>query len=185
MLFRLHDPVNKSTNLPSYRKEGTKMEHSQSVTFSQLTQDHIARLKDAFQMIDGNGDGEISQQDLSKIHQNIGKSISEDELKKMLGKTEESTSATISFPEFLAIMCETMGEFPEEAELIRCLKTLSNNEESELEVSMNELISHLKDAGFENAEQEFEKVFKTFSANQQTTGDKIFKGKQFLDTVMD
>lgn len=158
------------------------MESSKSITFNQLNQDYISKLKDAFQMIDDDGDGIIQHNDLKKILQNVGKNVADEDVENMLKKANGSDSG-ISFPEFLSLMSSTTGEFPEEEELIECLQNISDVQDSNMNITIDTLIKQLKEAGFENPEEEFDKIFKTFSSKQQTTNQILFKGQQFLNTI--
>ncbi|KAG0661759.1 hypothetical protein C6P45_001264 [Maudiozyma exigua] len=155
------------------------MDHSKSLNFSQLSQDHITKLKDAFQMIDQDGDGTISKKDLQEILTSMGKGNSDEEINKMLNGKEG-----VSFPEFLSLMSELSGEFPEEEELRECLRNLAQ-EQGSLIIPLDDLIQALKTAGFSNPEEQFAKIFKTFTTTQKITSTKVFKGDSFLGTISD
>ena len=157
------------------------MSDNDSLTFSKLTQTHIQRLKDAFQTIDDDGDGAISQRDLDKIFKSIGKQMKPEQLESMLSTANAKDDEGITFPEFLSIMGETMGKYPEDTEIVNCLKVLSDN--NELNVPVDDLLSYLKDAGYPKAEIEFEKLFREFTSDQDFAGKKVFKGKQFMNTI--
>lgn len=157
------------------------MSDQDSLTFSRLTQTHIQRLKDAFQTIDDDGDGAISQKDLDKTYKSIGRKMKPEQLESMLSASKDKDDEGITFPEFLSIMGETMGKYPEDTEIVNCLKVLSGNEE--LNVPLDEMLNYLKDAGYPNAEREFEKLFKEFTSDQDFAGRKVFKGKQFMNTI--
>lgn len=170
----------KDVNKERIQQHSQKMQNSESLSFSHLTQAHINKLKDAFQMIDQDGDGSISQDDLNKVFHSIGKQMSDAQLQKMLQNEESERENSIMFPEFLSLMSSTIGEFPEDNEIADCLKSLSGNDG--LQISLEELFIHLKEAGFQNPEKEFEKLLKEFSSNHQS-GEKVFKGEQFLNTI--
>ena len=146
------------------------MDHSESLTFNQLTQDYINKLKDAFQMLDEDEDGLISRGDLTKIYATLGKTLTDEEWSKMVPDNDTSTAEVgeegVSFPIFLSIMGKNLSQFPEREEL-------------------NEVIDSLKEAGFENPEEEFAKLFKLFTTNQQATEERTFRGKLFLDSITD
>ncbi|CCF56326.1 hypothetical protein KAFR_0B00260 [Kazachstania africana CBS 2517] len=159
------------------------MERNTSVTFNQLTQNFIQKLKDAFQMIDDDGDGYISEGDLKKILQSIGRNPAEDELNAMLSRPNGKRGVNgISFPEYLSLMADLTGEFPEEEELIECFNIVSDENKT---ILVKDLVESLKEAGFENPEVEFAKILKNHSSNQQSSGKKVFKSNQFLDTIID
>lgn len=158
------------------------MDHSVSLNFSQLSQDHIKKLKDAFQMIDVDGDGSINRDDLRSMLESIGKPYSDEVLDKMLSRNGKIVES-IGFPEFLSLMSDLSGEFPEETELLECMRNLSGN--NDVHISLDELIKTLKEAGFKDPENEFAKIFKNFTSTQKTTSTKIFKGDNFLNSISD
>ncbi|SMN22862.1 similar to Saccharomyces cerevisiae YPR188C MLC2 Regulatory light chain for the type II myosin, Myo1p [Maudiozyma saulgeensis] len=159
------------------------MDHSVSLNFSQLSQEHITKLKDAFQMIDADGDGIISKTDLQEMLASMGKQNSDEVIEQMLSSKGSSTDG-LNFPEFLSLMSGLSGEFPEEDELKQCLRNLAD-EQGSLNVPLDDLLQSLKDAGFANPEEKFAKIFKTFGSTQKTTSTKIFKGESFLATISD
>lgn len=152
------------------------MEKSQSVTFSQFTQNQIQKLKDAFQYIDEDGDGVISQKDLRKILSDLSKQSDEMQLQEMIGTEKEG----ITFPEFVSIMGERIESLPEESELIEALKTFSKENE-EMMIKVDELETYLASAGFKD-KKELDKVLQHF-VTKQVSGGQVFKGKKFLETI--
>lgn len=156
------------------------MEHSQSITFNQLNQEYISRLRDAFQMFDDDGDGMINESDLIKSLQSVGKIIESNDpvLNKMLSGKEE-----ITFAEFLNVMSQQSGEFDEE-ELEQSLLQLSSTSiieshektTAKYEIQEGDLIKLIEQNGIEDI-HEFDKIFQTFIRKG------VFNGKQFLDTI--
>ncbi|CAI1787033.1 hypothetical protein SEUBUCD646_0P04480 [Saccharomyces eubayanus] len=163
------------------------MNHSESLTFNQLTQDYINKLKDAFQMLDEDEDGIISRKDLAKMYATLGKTLTDEEWSNMVPSNENTTKEVgvegVSFPIFLSIMGKNLSQFPEREELEKSFKSLS--EKDDLNIPLNEVIESLKEAGFENPEEEFAKLLKLFTTNQQSTDEKTFRGKLFLDSITD
>lgn len=157
-----------------------RMEHSQSITFNQLNQEYISRLKDAFQMFDDDGDGKISRADLMKSLESVGKIVDENSplMSQMLNGKE-----TINFSEFLNMMSQKSGEFDEEM-LEQSLLQLSSDSKRDsngkvklnYEIQEDVLIKLIKETGVEDI-HEFDKIFQTFVKKG------IFNGKQFLDTI--
>lgn len=156
------------------------MEHSQSITFNQLNQEYISRLKDAFQMFDDDGDGMINESDLIKSLQSVGKIVDANDpiISKMLSDKE-----TVTFAEFLNVMSQQSGEFDEE-ELEQSLLQLSSSSTTDssgktnlkYEIQENELIKLIEENGVDDI-HEFDKIFQTFIRKG------VFNGKQFLDTI--
>lgn len=158
------------------------MQADEPLNFNQLSQNHIKTLKDAFEMLDDDGDGRISQKDLRTVFRSIGQQITDEQLQEMLQVgNPEGVNEGIAFSEFLSILSRTVGSLPEDSEITDCLKTLSDDKE--LRVPLDELIVQLKEAGFQDPETEFEGIFRDFSAVSQVTGRKTFKGMQFLNTI--
>lgn len=97
--------------------------------------------------------------------------------------TAEVGEEGVSFPIFLSIMGKNLSQFPEREELEESLKAIGRGHD--LNVPLNEVIDSLKEAGFENPEEEFAKLFKLFTTNQQATEERTFRGKLFLDSITD
>lgn len=158
------------------------MQTSESLNFSQLSQNHIKTLKDAFQMLDDDGDGRISEKDLGTILRSVGKQSTDEQTKAMLSVGDtQSTNEGIAFSEFLSVMSRTVGEFPDDSEITDCLESLSD--EKDLQIPLDDLVAQLKEAGFQDPEVEFERIFKDFTAVSKVSGRKTFKGTQFLNTI--
>lgn len=178
-LYRKHLIIRRNNNKSTQIE---RMQTSESLNFSQLSQNHIKTLKDAFQLLDDDGDSRISEKDLRTIFLSVGKQVTDEQIRGMLqrGYTQEPDE-TVAFSEFLSIMSRSVGAFPEESEVADCLKSLSGSKE--LQVPLDDLISQLKEAGFQDPEIEFERIFKDYTAVSQVTGRKTFKGAQFLNTI--
>lgn len=150
------------------------------MNFSSLTHSHITKLKDAFQTIDEDGDGVISQQDLNKILCSLGKQLPDSQLQAMLQGPNCGSEDGVTFPRFLSLMSATLGDLPEESEIAKCLKTLSDK--GDLQLPLVELIARLKEAGFQNPEKDFARILSEFSTENHINNEKVFKGDQFLNT---
>ena len=154
-----------------------------SVSFNQLTQDQIKRLKDAFLLIDEDGDGSITTEDLRKALKGVGKSPTDEELSSMLGQVKSAGNEGIKFPEFLTLMGGLTDEFVDDEEIMSCFKDFMADGTGR--VSVDELVKYLKEAGYDDPETRFAKVFDVFSAFQKTTGETVFRTEQFLNTISD
>ncbi|SCU83664.1 LADA_0C12794g1_1 [Lachancea dasiensis] len=153
------------------------MERSESALFSQLSNDQIQKIRDAFQFIDEDGDGRISKKDLVKMYSNLGKSQMEAQIDQMLAS---ENNKELTFPEFLTLMGERLRNFPEDQEMSDALRAFNPSGGNELNVDVAELKSYLRDAGSDMTA--IEAVLKQFCATQ-LSGEQIFKGQKFLDTI--
>lgn len=158
-------------------------QRSDSVSFNQLTQDQIKRLKDAFLLIDEDGDGSITTEDLRKALKSVGKSATDEELSLMLGQVKSAETEGIKFPEFLTLMGGLTDEFSDDEEIVNCFKDFMTDGTGR--VSVDELVKYLKEAGYDNPETRFARVFDVFSSLQKATGETIFRAEQFLNTISD
>lgn len=160
------------------------MNHSPSINFDQLSPELIERLKNAFQMIDDDGDGSITEDDLSKIFKSLDINMESKDLKAMLSMN--SKDHNISYPEFLTLMSNSINRFPNRSELENALSILSKNKDDrELNIPKDEIINSLKEAGFQDPEGEFQDILKNFSSDKQKANEGDFKGKRFLNTIAD
>ncbi|CUS25161.1 LAQU0S29e00232g1_1 [Lachancea quebecensis] len=153
------------------------MEKSPSTSFSQFTQAQIQRMRDAFQFIDDDGDGEISKEDLQKVYSNLGKPDVSEQIIAMLGEK----AGELTFPEYLTVMGDRMGKLPDEEELLDALRTFSKNPGHEMSIDANELRAFLNDAGFKD-KSKLDKILAQFCTTQ-LSGDQVFKGRKFLETL--
>lgn len=83
---------------------------------SQLSEDQLAAIKQAFSLFDKNGDGKITTKELGTVMESLGENPTEAELKEMISEVDTDGSGTIEWSEFLKMMKERKkeGEFNEE-----------------------------------------------------------------------
>ncbi|AMD22462.1 HHL308Wp [Eremothecium sinecaudum] len=146
--------------------------------FSQFTQLQIKTLRDAFQLIDDDGDRVISEQDLGKFWQVLGKKPSDDEIKSML---DMGNGCNLTFPVFLSIMSNSLGLLPAENDICEALKIFCKEDDFELNCDIKELKEYVSMAGFSQSDN-FDKLVESFTY-QTITGEQVFKGKRFLETI--
>ncbi|KAL6947436.1 hypothetical protein ACO0RG_000010 [Hanseniaspora osmophila] len=167
------------------------MNSSKSTTFSDFSATQIKQLKEAFEIIDDDGDGYISKQDLKKIFaglnlKNEGTKIDDETtIKEMFAEFDDADS--ITYPQYLSLMGSLLGDFPERGDIETamgtfCTSTKQLGEKDLNSIDYNELVKYLKLAGFDD-EDEIHKALKNFSAESKVTGQKIFKGEKFLETI--
>ncbi|EDO19251.1 hypothetical protein Kpol_1050p111 [Vanderwaltozyma polyspora DSM 70294] len=153
------------------------MDSSTSVNFNVLSSELIDRLKVAFQMIDDDGDGSITKEDLKKTFKTLGVTIGENELDGMLNSG--GVGEEVSFPEFLRVMSGSFEQFSSKKELEDSFKNISS--ESDGNVSQQELTMHLKEAGFQDAESQFSEITKHYGGGDKKNGK--FKSELFLNSI--
>lgn len=75
-----------------------------------LTAEQIQEFRQAFDIIDRNGDGAITTDDLATVMRAIGQSPTANELTDMIREVDADGNDTIDFTEFLALMSRQMRQ---------------------------------------------------------------------------
>lgn len=139
---------------------------------SKLPSEQITKLRDAFEVLDNDNDGIISDKDLKQIKKTTGKDISKTEISKLLSSSQEP----ISFSNFLALIANDLSQFPKASEIERALQVFSNSKD----IDTKELRENLLAIGMK--EDEFQGVLDRFKT-ERMNGDQIFMGTEFLNFV--
>jgi calmodulin len=82
-----------------------------------LSAEQIQEFRQAFDIIDRNGDGVITVDDLATVMRAIGQSPNHGELQDMIREVDADGNDTIDFTEFLALMSRQMRQSDIEEEL--------------------------------------------------------------------
>lgn len=75
-----------------------------------LTAEQIQEFRQAFDIIDRNGDGAITTDDLASVMRAIGQTPTANELTDMIREVDADGNETIDFTEFLALMSRQMRQ---------------------------------------------------------------------------
>lgn len=153
------------------------MERSESASFSKFSQAQIQRMRDAFQFMDEDGDGTVSKDDLKKMYSSLGTTRTDEQIESML----TAGNGDLTFPEFLTVMGERLGFFPEEQEILEALRTFCSDAGEDLNINAEELRNYLMDAGFKESKI-LDEILSQFCTTH-LSGERIFKGQKFLETV--
>jgi calmodulin len=82
-----------------------------------LSADQIQEFRQAFDIMDRNGDGVITVDDLATVMRAIGQAPNHSELQDMIREVDADGKDAIDFPEFLALMSRQMRQSDIEEEL--------------------------------------------------------------------
>lgn len=74
------------------------------ITRHQETSDPEKDMLDVFRMFDKNGDGFITADELSLVMTNLGQSMSDDEVREMIGEADNDGDGRIDYEEFVKMM---------------------------------------------------------------------------------
>jgi len=98
---------------------------SSSVQFAdmekRIDEEQLAECKEAFFLLDKDGDGTISAEELGEVMRSLGKNLTQAELQCMIDDVGADGTGTVSFPVFLSLMSGNMGVT--DAELIAVFKS--------------------------------------------------------------
>ncbi|XP_038597257.1 calmodulin-A-like [Tachyglossus aculeatus] len=76
----------------------------------QLSEEQVAKCKEAFELFDQDSDGTITTKELGTVLQSLGQNATEAELKAIIGKVDTDGNGKVDFPEFLSLMAQVMKE---------------------------------------------------------------------------
>ena len=92
-----------------------------------LTEEQIAEFKEAFQIFDKDGDGDITTKELSTVMKSLGQNPSEEELKEIIFEIDKDGDGKVDFKEFLCLMAKKMKETKTEEDLIEAFKVFDRD----------------------------------------------------------
>ncbi|XP_031196976.1 calmodulin-like [Mastomys coucha] len=82
----------------------------------QLTEEQIAEFKEAFSLLDKDGDGTITSKELGAVMRSLRKNPTEAELQGMINEVDVDGNGTVDFPEFLRMMARKLKDTDSEEE---------------------------------------------------------------------
>ena len=87
-----------------------------------LSKEQQAELKEAFEVFDVNGDGNISAEELGVVLEAVGRKMTHEQVCDAIAKIDSSGDGEIGYDEFLQLMTEEMKEQMYDEELIEAFK---------------------------------------------------------------
>jgi calmodulin len=92
-----------------------------------LNKDQIEEIKDAFNLFDKDGDGNITTKELGTVMRTLGQNPTENELQEMINDVDADGSGSIEFSEFLNLMAKKMKDTDINEELIEAFKVFDKD----------------------------------------------------------
>ncbi|KZS95914.1 EF-hand [Sistotremastrum niveocremeum HHB9708] len=145
----------------------SKTRREASGVFSLFQTPQIQQFKEAFSLIDQDGDGIVNEQDLRGIFTNLGITPTPSMLKDLLtarpgsqGRTSSASSDVpgVNFTMFLTMMGEHLFEFDTEAELIEAFESFDDGDTGT--VKCDEVRKWLGDVGDRMQDSEIDRLLK-------------------------
>ncbi|GMM35014.1 Mlc2 protein [Saccharomycopsis crataegensis] len=167
--------------------KGHSQERKASGIYSQLSQEQISVLRDAFSLIDDDNDGIISNEDLKKAYKLINKEITDENAEKMFSEVQDP----LAFGGFLSSLAGKLGDLSNKDELTAAFEVFSNTEQKtyqnndkkdELKCNVSDLKESLLLAGM--MEEAIDTALKSFIKTEMN-GTDIFLAERFINTIRD
>ena len=93
----------------------------------QLIDEQIAEFKGAFSILDKDGDGAVTTEELGAVMRSLGQNPTEAELQDTINEVDADGNGTIDFPEFLSLMARKMKDTDTEEELVEGFKVFDRD----------------------------------------------------------
>merc|ERR1712224_488298 len=95
---------------------------------TELTEEQKQEIKEAFDLFDTDGSGNIDQKELKVAMRALGFEPKREEIKKMIADVDKDNSGVIDFPEFLDMMTQKMAERDPREEMLKAFRLFDDDE---------------------------------------------------------
>jgi calmodulin len=143
-----------------------------------LNKEQVEEIKDAFNLFDKDGDGNITTKELGTVMRSLGQNPTENELQEMINEVDADCSGTIEFSEFLNLMAKKMKDTDTEEELVEAFKVF--DKDSNGFISAVELKHVMTNLGEKLSDEEIDDMVKEADFD----GDGQINYKEFVHMVM-
>ncbi|CAH0002356.1 unnamed protein product [Clonostachys byssicola] len=130
---------------------------------STLSQQEIDDYKEAFQLFDKDGDGEITTAEIGEIMKSLGLNPSEDELEDILNEVDVDKNGSVDFNEFVAMMSRKHQSADPDQELRDAFNVFDRDGTGT--ISRDELKNVMKSIGEHLTEDELDEMLKLADEN--------------------
>lgn len=144
---------------------------------SKLSKEVQAEIKEAFDLFDKNGDGEITTHELDLVIRALGQQATEAELQDMINEVDADGNGMIEFSEFLTLMERRMMDTTAEDEVLAAFKVFDENNDGFITAS--ELRTVMQNLGAKLNDEEIDKMV----AEADTDGDGQINYEEFVQMM--
>ncbi|KAF8018015.1 hypothetical protein BT93_F1616 [Corymbia citriodora subsp. variegata] len=123
-----------------------------------LTKEQIDEFREAFCLLDKDGDGCITIMELATAIKSLHQNPTEEELQSMINEVDTDSHGTIEFGEFLNFMARKIKETEIEEELKEAFKVIDKDQDGY--ISPNELKRAMINLGEKSTEEELEEMMR-------------------------
>jgi len=117
-----------------------------------LSPEQVAEFKEAFDLFDKNGDGQVTASELGAVMESLGHCPTEEQLMDMVHEVDENGNGCIELDEFIKMMSRTVKESESEKELREAFKVFDKDKDGF--ISPSELRNVMYNLGEELSELE-------------------------------
>ncbi|KAF9244505.1 hypothetical protein BU15DRAFT_41713 [Melanogaster broomeanus] len=172
-MSRYPDHLSPSATSPRSNSSKSRARREPSGVFSLFQAPQIQQFKEAFQLIDHDKDGWVTESDLREIFSSLGippsKRMLDDLLSSRPGKSPSAGSSydetRINFTMFLTMMSERLFEFDPEAELREAFECFDEGDTGMVKVE--EMRKWMSEVGERMDQQEIDKFLKSSFTDRQ------------------
>ncbi|XP_019395867.1 PREDICTED: centrin-2 [Crocodylus porosus] len=129
------------------KKTGPKLE---------LTEDQKQEIREAFDLFDTDGTGNIDVKELKVAMRALGFEPKKEEIKKMISDIDKEGTGKISFHDFLAVMTQKMAEKDSKEEILKAFKLFDDDETGK--ISFKNLKRVAKELGENLTDEELQEM---------------------------
>ncbi|OAY42108.1 calmodulin-like protein 11 isoform X2 [Manihot esculenta] len=123
-----------------------------------LTEEQISEFQEAFCLLDKDGDGRITFEELATAIKSLDQNPTEEELQSMINEVDVDGNGTIEFGEFLNLKARKMKETEAEEELKEAFKVFDKDQDGY--ISPNELRHVMINLGEKLTDEEVEQMIR-------------------------
>ncbi|XAR63602.1 hypothetical protein NMG60_11023602 [Bertholletia excelsa] len=143
-----------------------------------LTEEQIAEFREAFCLLDKDGDGLHNHGRIGNCDKITGSKPTEEELQRMINEVDIDGNGTIEFGEFLHLMSTKMKESEVEEELKEAFKVFDKDQDGF--ISAPELRNGMKEMGERLTDEEVEQMIRVADLD----GDGLLSYDEFLRMML-
>ncbi|EXB93240.1 Calmodulin-like protein 11 [Morus notabilis] len=143
-----------------------------------LTEQHIADFQEAFYLLDKDGDGCITIDELATAIKSLDQNPTEEELQRMISEVDVDGNGTIEFGEFLNLMARKMKEHEAEEELREAFRVFDKDQDGY--ISPTELRHVMINLGEKLKDEELEQMIREADLD----GDGLVNYEEFVRMML-
>ena len=99
---------------------------------TELTEEQKQEIKEAFDLFDTDGSGNIDQKELKVAMRALGFEPKREEIKKLISEVDKDGTGVIDFPEFLDMMTAKMVERDPREEMLKAFRLFDDDESGKI-----------------------------------------------------